>query len=245
MTPRMDSGSDTTSCRRVRASSYRARRVATPTWHWASRAHSTARSSVTPWRATSSRATSSAEGTLSVTARHRERMVTSTSMGEGAHSSQMVCGGGSSMLLSITLEVRSVMRSASSTIMMRQAPTDGRSWARTTSSRASSMLIWGFSVTKLVTSAWVPANAVRHAWHCPHPVPCSHSSAAASARAAVERPEPGGPVNSQAWVGSLSRAARCSCSTTRGCPTTSSHTLTAHLPGSGGAAEPRERPPCA
>ena len=48
-------------------------------------------------------------------------------MGEGAHSSQMVCGGGSSMLLSITLEVRSVMRSASSTIMMRQEPTDGRS----------------------------------------------------------------------------------------------------------------------
>src|SRR6185369_8819053 len=30
--------------------------------------------------------------------------------------------------------------------------------------------------------------------------PSSHSRAAAKARAATERPDPGGPVNSQAWV---------------------------------------------
>mgnify|MGYP002652193999 CR=1 FL=1 len=40
--------------------------------------------------------------------------------------------------------------------------------------------------------------------------PTAHSSAAASARAAWERPDPGGPVTSQACEGCSSRAARAS-----------------------------------
>ncbi len=49
------------------------------------------------------------------------------------------------------------------------------------------------------TSAWVPASTVWQAWHSPQPAR-SHWRAAAKATAALERPEPGGPVNSQAWV---------------------------------------------
>src|SRR6185437_15753272 len=48
-------------------------------------------------------------------------------------------------------------------------------------------------------SAWVPAKTWRQLLHSLQP-PSSHSSAAAKARAATERPDPGGPVNSQAWV---------------------------------------------
>ena len=50
------------------------------------------------------------------------------------------------------------------------------------------------------TSAWLPASTVRHDLQVPHPVPVSHWSAAAKATAALERPDPGGPVKSQAWV---------------------------------------------
>ena len=48
-----------------------------------------------------------------------------------------------------------------------------------------------------VMSGWLPARAVVHEWHSPHP-PRSHCRAAAKAIAALERPEPGGPVNSHA-----------------------------------------------
>jgi adenylate cyclase len=50
-----------------------------------------------------------------------------------------------------------------------------------------------------VTSGDEPASAPRHDGQTPQPCR-SHSSAAANARAALERPEPGGPVNSQAEV---------------------------------------------
>ena len=45
----------------------------------------------------------------------------------------------------------------------------------------------------------MPAKTWWHEGHSPQP-PDGHSSAAAKARAATERPDPGGPVNSQAWV---------------------------------------------
>ena len=51
----------------------------------------------------------------------------------------------------------------------------------------------------MLTSECEPASAVWQAWHSPQP-PRSHCSAAANAIAAFERPDPGGPVNSQAWV---------------------------------------------
>ena len=75
----------------------------------------------------------------------------------------------------------------------------GVSADRRTSSRMSSVAIWARSARVMLTSGWLPASAVWQAWHWPQP-PCSHCSAAANASAALERPEPGGPVNSQAWV---------------------------------------------
>ena len=64
------------------------------------------------------------------------------------------------------------------------------------------------------------------AQRAPHPVPCSHCRVAAKARAAVDRPEPGGPVMSQACASEPSgEAARRNCATACSWPTTSSHTL--------------------
>ncbi|GAA2410654.1 hypothetical protein GCM10009856_19850 [Mycolicibacterium llatzerense] len=55
------------------------------------------------------------------------------------------------------------------------------------------------------TSAWVPAIVVVHARQAPQPGPPSaasavHCSAAAKHTAAMDRPEPGGPVINQACV---------------------------------------------
>ncbi|TWG85140.1 adenylate cyclase [Cellulosimicrobium cellulans J34] len=126
-------------------------------------------------------------------------MVTSTSCGLGAHRIHTVCGAGSSIALSSTFVVRSAMRSASSTTMTRRRPCEGLRLATVTRSRTSSILIVTSSVATRVTSGCVPARVVRHAAHRPQP-PCSHCSAAANARAALERPEPGGPVSSHACV---------------------------------------------
>src|SRR3954464_8616346 len=52
----------------------------------------------------------------------------------------------------------------------------------------------------MLTSGCAPLRAVRQAWHAPHPVPRSHCRAAAKASAAFERPDPGGPLQSHAWV---------------------------------------------
>ncbi len=74
-------------------------------------------------------------------------------------------------------------------------------------------------------------DLAQHA-HSPQP-PSGHSSAAAKARAATDRPDPGGPVNSHAWViapGSVrspassaaaAADARRSCATTASCPVSS------------------------
>ena len=51
-----------------------------------------------------------------------------------------------------------------------------------------------------VTSAWVPASDGVAGVALAAAGACSHWSAAAKARAAFERPDPGGPVNSQAWL---------------------------------------------
>ena len=62
--------------------------------------------------------------------------------------------------------------------------------------------------------------------------PRAHCSAAANATAALERPDPGGPVKSQAWLIPCPAAAACSASTASRWPTRSSQTrhaaLTAH-----------------
>ena len=128
-------------------------------------------------------------------------MVGRTSSALGVHSSQTVWGGGSSMDLSRTLVVRSAMRSASSTRMTRQRPVQGRRWASPMRALTSSMVMMSFSVARRTTSGWEPAMTSRQGLHCPHPgTGPVHCRAAAKARAAFERPDPGGPVTSQAWV---------------------------------------------
>ncbi len=157
-------------------------------------------------------------------------MVTCTSCGLVEHSSHTVRGGGSSIALSSTLEVRSVIRSASSTMITRHRPWDGERWATPMRSRTSSIEMVTFSVATTVTSAWVPASAVVHAGHVPQP-PAGHCSAAAKARAALDRPEPGGPVMSQAWViADGSATAPRSTATAASWPTTPSHTLMCEPP---------------
>ena len=145
-------------------------------------------------------ATSAAVGVVRVTSRQRERMVGSTSSTVGAQSIQTVRSVGSSIALSSALQAWSVSRSASSTIRICQRRPTGASAARRTRSRTSSTPIESFSVRITVTSAWEPPSTVRHAWQAPQPASRSHWSAAAKATAALERPDPGGPVNSQAWV---------------------------------------------
>ena len=85
-------------------------------------------------------ATSSTAGMRRVTARQRERIVGSTSAGEGVQSIQIVFSGGSSIALSSTFVARSVMRSASSIRNTRHRPAAGRDCAASTSARTSSIL---------------------------------------------------------------------------------------------------------
>ena len=117
----------------------------------------------------------------------------------GAQSMTTVRGGGSSIILRIALAAVSVIRSASSTTMTCQRPWTARGRPPGSGSRASCAPIDSPSGTITCTSACVPASTVRHSWQVPSP-PSGHCSAAAKARAATDRPEPGGPVNSQAWV---------------------------------------------
>ncbi len=103
--------------------------------------------------------------------------------------------------------MRSAMRSASSTTMTQRRPCDGLRLATVTRSRTSSILMVTSSVATSVTSGCVPASVVRHAWQRPQP-PCSHWSAAANARAAFERPEPGGREQPRVGIAAAVAAAR-------------------------------------
>src|SRR5690625_1579685 len=88
----------------------------------------------------------------------------------------------------------------------------------------------GLSVVSTATSACVPASTVR-TW-CPSPaVSAGSCNAAANARAATDRPEPGGPVISQAWVIAVGLAtAALNVSIACSCPTNPRHTLTGPPP---------------
>jgi len=93
--------------------------------------------------------------------------------------------------------------------------------------RTSSTPMLSCSVRTTVTSGCAPDKVVRHAEHSPQP-PFAHSSAAANARAAFDRPDPGGPVISQAWLIACASpaAARWSTATAASWPTSSCHTVT-------------------
>jgi hypothetical protein len=90
-----------------------------PMWLCASRAARVAVAASTPSRRWISAATSSTDGMRSRTLRTRERMVGMRSASLGAQRIQMVRSGGSSSAFSSRLDVRSVIRSASSTTMTR------------------------------------------------------------------------------------------------------------------------------
>src|SRR3712207_3135295 len=135
-----------------------------------------------------------------------------------------VRGGGSSIILRTALAAPSVMRSASSTMITCQRPWDGARAATRTISRASSTPIDSPSGLITFRSAWVPARTVWQAWQVPSP-PSGHCRAAANARAATDLPDPGGPVNSQAWViAPASATAARSSATAVGWPTTPAQT---------------------
>ena len=169
-------------------------------------------------------------GVASESSRQRDRMVTTTSSEVGAQRIQTVAFAGSSMLLSSASAPRSVTRSASSTTITWRCRMVGLIAARRTRSRTSSTPIDSCSVRTSVTSGCAPLSAVRQPLHSPQPASTppgrSHCSAAAKARAAFERPEPGGPTTSQAcdmaWLSP--RAARRSVSTAASCPTRSPQT---------------------
>ena len=136
--------------------------------------------------------------------RHRERSVIAMSSGstDGAHSRNTVDGGGSSTTFSSAFAAPSVSRSASSMTTICQRPVPGRRDAICTIVRIASTPIESPSGMIRRTSAWVPAIVVVHARHSPQPGAPSevHCSAAAKHSAATDRPDPGGPVISQACV---------------------------------------------
>ncbi|ETB42396.1 hypothetical protein O974_20340, partial [Mycobacterium avium 11-0986] len=174
------------------------------TWPPLTDAAQSAVSGVRPSLSTSTRAIASVDGVTSATCRHRDRSVIATSSGstDGAHSRNTVDGGGSSTTFSSALAAPSVNRSASSITTICQFPVAGRRAAICTIARISSTPIDRPSGTTRRTSAWVPARVVVQAWQRPQPGSPSavHCSAAAKHSAATERPDPGGPVISQACV---------------------------------------------
>ena len=223
-----------------RASASRASRRARPTWPADTDAAHCAISWSMPSRRTRTSAIDAADGVRRASTRHRERMVTDTSSGwvDGAQSRKTVCGPGSSTAFSSAFEAPSVSRSASSMSTIWKRPVAGRRAANWTTARISFTEMVRPSGVTVRTSACVAAITVRQCEHWPHP-PYSHCSAAAKARAATERPEPGGPVNSQAWViaavgtpGSPRAAATAAVSSSMACcwPMTSSKTAAAGWP---------------
>ena len=83
-----------------------------------------------------------------------------------------------------------------------QRPVTGRREAICTMLRISSTPMDRPSGMIRRTSAWVPAMVVVQARHSPQPGTPSlvHCSAAAKHSAAIDRPDPGGPVTSHACV---------------------------------------------
>ena len=147
--------------------------------------------------ATRSLVTAATDGVRSVRLRVRDRIVGSTSERVGAQSNQTVRSPGSSIALSSAFAADSVRRSASSIITTRYCATDGVHEARVIKSRTSSILMERPSVFINSTSAWVPRSAVVQLMQLLHPE-SGQISAAAKARAVLLRPDPGGPVKSQA-----------------------------------------------
>ena len=151
-TPTARPGVRSTSRRRRRASGSSASRRATPMCPCEAAAAQAASPGLTPWRCWRTRATASARGTPRVTTRQRLRMVGSRSSTNGAHSTQMVCGGGSSTSFSSMAAATSRSRSASSTTTTTQRPRVGATEARRTRWTTTSLRTCISSVASTVTS---------------------------------------------------------------------------------------------
>jgi adenylate cyclase len=126
-------------------------------------------------------------------------MVGSTSVSVGAHNNHTVLNPGSSITLSRAFAAESVKRSASSITTTRQLAIDGAQDALLINSLTSSIFIDNPSVLISSTSAWEPVIVDIQSLHLLQP-PSEQTKAAAKATAALDRPDPGGPVNSHAWV---------------------------------------------
>ena len=244
---------------RARISGSAASARARPMWDWAARAASRATSGVATPSRTRRSATALAVGMRRPRWRHLDRIVAIMSSGLGAHRSQTVCSGGSSMALSRAFAPASPRRSASSTTITRHSPWEGDDWAWRTRERAVSTLMIEVSVAAKRTSALVRPMVVRHPGHVPQPTSSPvHCRAAAKARAATDRPDPGGPVMSHAWLierasswaaepaleATIARAlaaASLSLATASPCPTREDQTLIIHPTGRPGI--PRGRRP--
>lgn len=117
----------------------------------------------------------------------------------GANCNQTVRLLGSSIALRRAFAADSVSLSASSMTTTRHAPIDGAYATRVRSSRTSSTLIESPSVRIISTSGWMWILAELRSLHVPQPL-LGQMRAWAKAIAAEERPDPGGPVKTQAWV---------------------------------------------
>ena len=156
-----------------------------------------------------------------------------TSSSEGAHRIHTVRATGSSSALSSASAARSVSRSASSMMITRHGRPTAGAPPGPTRSRACSTRIDRPSVARTVDVGVGAVDRGAALAALRRSRPAGHSSAAAKARAATERPDPGGPVSSQAWViAAGSATARCSVSTALSWPMTSAQTLTTPAPSS-------------
>ena len=190
--------------RRSQAEGSVANRRARPTCPPLTDAAHRAVSASMPSLSTRTCAIASTGGVTKATCRHRDRSVMAMSSGssEGAQSRKTVEAGGSSTTLSSAFAAPSVSRSASSITTTCHRPVLGRRAAICTIARISATPTDKPSGTILRTSPWVPAMVVTQDRHSPQPGWSSdvHCSAAAKHTAAIDRPDPGGPVMSQACV---------------------------------------------
>ena len=184
------------SVRRVLASGFLAKYLARPIWPCEALAESSAISDGID-SDSNNLATAWIEGVRRERLRVRDLIVGRTSLRVGAHNSHTVRIPGSSIALRSALAADSVNRSASSITTTRYCATDGVQEALVINSRTSSIFIESPSVRTSSTSACVPLSAVVQLMQILQPE-SGHRSAAAKASAALLRPDPGGPVKSQA-----------------------------------------------
>ncbi|CAB5023970.1 unannotated protein [freshwater metagenome] len=174
-----------------------AKYLARPIWPPDALATKSATFGSTPSLVTSKFEIAFVDGVLKDKCRQRDLIVGNTSVKVGAHKSQTVLSPGSSITFKSALAAESVNRSASSITTTRQFDTDGAQDALLINSLISSIFIDKPSVLINSTSACEPVIVDMQSLHLLQP-PSLQTRAAANATAALDLPDPGGPVNNQA-----------------------------------------------